>query len=132
MSDENKAIVLSAFEALASHNFDPLDDLLAPDCVMHQCGFLEPIRGIEAIKRLPGGRLVTAREARLDSIVGEGDTVAIKWLTTGLHIDPEDPQESGKPVAFMCMTFLRVEGGKIQEIWNIQDMSTFWRQVSSP
>jgi hypothetical protein len=50
--DENKAIVRSAFEALMTGNLTPLDDLLASDCVMHQCGFLEPIRGAEAIKHL--------------------------------------------------------------------------------
>lgn len=130
-SEENKAIVLAAFGALMNGNLDPLDGLVASDCVMHQCGFLEPVRGIEAIKRLPGGRIVSDRRASLDTIVGEGDTVAIRWLTTGLYADANDPERVGRPVAFACMSFLRVEGGKIQEIWNIQDMSSMWSQIAS-
>jgi len=130
--DENKAIARSAFDALMAGNLAPLDHLLAPDCVLHQCGWLQPIRGAERIKHLRGGRqLVSQRQVRLDTIVAEADTVAIHWHTEGLYADPGDPHRTGQAVSFMSMSFLRLDEGTIREIWNIQDMSTVWSQLGS-
>lgn len=131
--EDNKAIVRRAFEALMSDDLNPLDDLLSPDCVLHQCGFLEPIRGVDAIKSLPGGDgPISRQEVRLERIAGDGDTVAIHWSTIGTCLDPESSEGARRPVSFMSMSFLQLEGGKITEIWNIQDMSTMWAQLAPP
>jgi ketosteroid isomerase-like protein len=130
--DENKAIARAAFDALMSDNLAPLDHLLAPDCILHQCGWLQPIRGVERIKHISGRRrLVSERHVRLDAIIAEGDTVAIHWHTEGLYADPGDPHRTGQAVSFMSMSFLRLDEGTIREIWNIQDMSTVWSQLGS-
>jgi ketosteroid isomerase-like protein len=132
--EENKAIVRTAFDALMSGDLGPLDTLLIPDCVLHQCGFLEPIREVGAIKHLsrgPDGPL-TDRQVRLDKIVGEGDIVAIHWQITARVMDEDSADGIGRPVSFMSMSFMTVTGGKITEIWNIQDMSTMWAQLNPP
>jgi predicted ester cyclase len=130
--NDNRVIARSAFEALMAGNLTPLDDLLAPDCILHQCGWLQPIRGAERIKHVREGRqLVSDRHVRLDTMVAEGNTVAIHWHTSGEYADAQDQARVGHPVSFMSMSFLRLEGGKIQEIWNIQDMSTLWAQLGS-
>lgn len=35
-------------------------------------------------------------------------------------------------VSFPSMSFLRFQGGKIAEIWNIQDVSTMHTQLGEP
>ncbi len=132
MIDENKAIARAAFEALMAGDPAPLEQLLAPDCVLHQCGWLQPIRGARSIERLRANRgPVTERRVQLEAMVAEGNMVAIHWHTDGVYDDPDDPRRSGQPVSFPNMSFLRLEGGKIVEIWNIQDVSTMWSQIDS-
>jgi hypothetical protein len=82
--DDHKDIVRAPVDAVMSDNPAGLGDLLAPDCVLHQCGFLEPIRGTEAIKHRRSGRFLSEREVRLEQIVAEGDLVAVDWRTSGL------------------------------------------------
>ena len=126
---ENKAITRAAIEALMTDNDAAIEGALAPDCVLHQCGVLEPIRGVEKIRHRRPDRFLTERNVRLEQIVMEGDLVAIHWRTSGLYADPMRPDRNGQPISFMSMSFLRLEQGKIQEIWNIQDMSTVAAQL---
>jgi ketosteroid isomerase-like protein len=131
--EENKQIARRAFEALMAGDLRPLEELLAPDCVLHQCGFLEPIPGHSIIKgEFPRGGLVADRQVRLERMIGEGDTVALHWWTTGRHNDPDSSERNGRHVSFPSMSFIRMEGGKIAEIWNIQDVSTMWTQLGEP
>jgi hypothetical protein len=69
VTDDNKAIVRAAFDVFMSDDQSALDDLLAPGCVLHQCGFLEPIRGAEAIKQRRAGQFVSERTVHLEEIV---------------------------------------------------------------
>lgn len=128
LSRENKAIVRRALEALMSGNCPegthPLDELLTPDCALHQCGFLEPIRGASGIRALPRSGPLTNRQVQLEQIVGEDDMVAIHWKTTARYTDPDEPEIDGSLVSFPAMSFVRLEGGKIAEIWNIADVAT--------
>jgi ketosteroid isomerase-like protein len=127
--EENKQIAQRAFETFMAGELSALADLATPDIALHQCGFLEPIRGVSAITSLPGGGRLGDREVRLERIIGEGDLVAIHWRTTGRYRDPDSPQLDGTHVNFPSMSFLRLEGGKIAEIWNIQDRSTLQTQL---
>jgi ketosteroid isomerase-like protein len=129
VTDDNKAIVRAAFDVFMSDDQSALDDLLAPGCVLHQCGFLEPIRGAEAIKHRRAGQFVSERTVHLEENVADGDLVAIQWQTSGLYVNAYRPDKLGRPISFGSMSFLRVDGDKIQEIWNIQDMSTVSAQL---
>ena len=129
MTDDNRAIVRAAFDAFMSDDQSALDDLLAPDCVLHQCGFLEPIRGAEAIRHRRAGQFLSERQTHLKQIVADGDLVAIQWQTSGLYANAHRPDKLGQPILFGSMSFMRLDGGKIREIWNIQDMSTVSAQL---
>lgn len=128
-SDDHQAIVRAAFDTFMSDDASPLDRLLAPDCVLHQCGILEAIHGAEAIKHRRVGRFLAKPKVQLEQIVGEGDLVAIHWRTSGSYAKPDHPEKLGRPISFPSMSFLRLTGGQIQEIWNIQDMSTVSAQL---
>jgi ketosteroid isomerase-like protein len=131
--DDNKAIVRRAFEALLARDRSALQELLAPDAVLHQCGFLQPIPADAIMKgEFPGRGPLNDRQVRLARIIGEGDLVALQWWTSGHFSDPDSPTLDGKPVSFPSMSFARVEDGKIAEIWNIQDVSTLQTQLHQP
>lgn len=128
-NDEHKAIVHAVMEAMMSDDPTRLDDLLAPECVLHQCGLLEPIRGAAAITGRRVGRFLSDPQVQLERLVSEGDLIAVHWRTSGHYANPNRPSKSGQPISFGSMSFLRLDGGKIQEIWNIQDMSTVAAQL---
>jgi ketosteroid isomerase-like protein len=127
--DDNKAVARRAFEALTSGDTQALDYILAPDCTLHQGGFLQPIRGIDAIKSLPRQGILSERKVRIEKMVGEGNTVAIHWTNSGRYIDSDSSPSADKEVVFTSMSFATIEGGRVREIWNIQDMSTLWAQI---
>ena len=123
--EDNKRIVRQAFEAFAGQGVRSIQGLLAPNALFHQCGFLEPIPAQAIFEGgiMAGGR-IHDREVRLDHIIGEGDIVALQYQTTGRYADPESPDVDGAPVSFASMTFVRVEDGRIAEIWNMRDADT--------
>jgi ketosteroid isomerase-like protein len=130
--EQNKQIAHRAFDALMAGDLTPLGDLLAPDAVLHQCGFLHAIPAHSILSgEFPGRSLVEDRHVQLEQIIGEGDLVALHWRTTGRYHDPASPELDGTETSFPSMTFIRVEAGKIAEIWNIQDTATMHAQLHS-
>lgn len=129
----NKEIALRAHEAFINGDLAALRGYLAPDCVLHQCGFLEPIRGAQHIGEFAGsGGAVSERKRWVEAVVAEGDTVAIRWTTSGLYTGPMLEGAPGKQVTFGSMTFMRFESGKIAEAWNIQDTASLRTQLEEP
>ncbi|HLJ69512.1 MAG TPA: nuclear transport factor 2 family protein [Chloroflexota bacterium] len=123
--DENKQVAERAFGALAARDFNRLESLLAPDAVLHQCGFLKPLPARALLQGELGGRSpIVEREVQLEQIIAEGDTVALRWRTTGRYADRDSPRLDGVRVSFPSMTFLRFADGRIAEIWNMRDADT--------
>jgi len=95
--EENKQIGRRAFEALMAGDLSRLQDLLTPNAVLHQCGFLEPIRARAILQGgVPGPARLTKREVSLERTIGEDDLVALHWRTTGRYSDPDSPEVDGK------------------------------------
>ena len=129
MKDATERILVAAIRALVSGDGAVLDDLLAPDCLLHQCGIPEPIRGVDAIKQRRFARFLSDPRVELERVVREEDLVAIHWRTSGLYADPHRPEKAGTPISFPSMSFVRFVDAKVHEIWNIQDMSTVSAQL---
>jgi ketosteroid isomerase-like protein len=128
--DDNKHIVQRALSALASGDLSPLGELLAPGCRIHQCGFLQPIPAERLLRgELPGASKLDERRIELLKMVGEGDTIAIHWSTAGSYRGHGAPELAGKQVTLPAMTFIRLNDGRIAEIWNIQDVATLDTQL---
>lgn len=130
-SDSTGETVRRAFEAFTNGDMDLLRNLLGPDAVLHQCGFLDPIPAQAMLERdlSMRGRL-RDREFQLERMVGEGDTIALHWRTSGRYVDFDSPDGEGIQVSFPSMTFVRLADGRIAEIWNIQDISTLQTQLA--
>jgi ketosteroid isomerase-like protein len=129
-SEHNKRIAREAFEALMAGHLTDIGELVTPDAVLHQCGFLHPIPARSIVDRtLPGPRPLHDPHVRVERIVAEGDLVALHWRTSGQYQDPDGGYPGGTEISFPSMTFLRFEDGRISEIWNIQDTATIQTQL---
>lgn len=127
--EENKTVVQRAFSGLASGEFGSLRDFLAPGAVIHQCGFLNPLPVTELIERGGAYSPIHDRAVHLDQLIGEGDLVALRWHTDGIHTDPDQSANGAVAVSFPSMTFVRLADGKIAEIWNMRDADTIQSQL---
>jgi steroid delta-isomerase-like uncharacterized protein len=130
---DNKTLVMRAHHAFVSGDTTTLEDCLADDCILHQCGFLQPVVGAETIAELAAGaeRRLADRERSVVSVVAEGDMVAIRSTTVGTHTNPMFCEATGKRITFDTMTFSHVHDGKVTEIWNIQDTASVLSQLGA-
>lgn len=127
---ENLETVSRALHALMTGGSDHIADLFTPNAVLHQCGFLQPIP-MSAVLRgdvLRGGRIEN-RHVQILQMIGRDDVVALHWSMSGTYSDPDSATLDGQAVTVPGMGFVRLEQGKIAEIWNIRDSSTLQSQL---
>jgi len=121
MSDENKAIIYRLIdEVWNQRKLDILDELVAPDAVIHSPTVPDLSRGPEGAKQYV--RLFLAAfpdlQVTTDDIVAEGDKVALRWSAHGTHegrlmgIEP-----TGKAMTITGQAIYQIGAGKIKEDW---------------
>jgi steroid delta-isomerase-like uncharacterized protein len=129
--EENKAVVLRAFEEINRGDLDAASGYVAPDLALNG----EQI-GREAYKRRDEAMLAAFPDLRYDieDLVAEGDTVVARWRMTGTHEgDLAGPTmsvpPSGKRIDLWGMSLCRIEGGMVTENWERFDMMEFLGQL---
>ena len=134
-AEENKAIVARFIEEVLNRgNLATVDELLAPDFVLHHPASPEGIRGPESQKEL----ITRFRGAFPDFHVtvednfGGGDRVAVRFTSRGTHrgelmgIPP-----TGRQPAWTGIEIYRVTGGKIVARWVNVDLLGLVRQLGA-
>ena len=102
--DENKAVVRRAVELLDTLEPDALEDVLSPELA---AGWRE------IMNHLP----FSEHRIEITDIVAEGDQVAIRVATRGVHSGEwEGLRPTGKHWTNRGMGLARLEGGKIVEL----------------
>ena len=102
--DENKAVVRRAVELFDALEPDALEDVLSPELA---AGWRE------IMNHLP----FSEHRIEITDIVAEGDQVAIKVATRGVHSgDWEGLRPTGKHWTNRGMGLARLEGGKIVKL----------------
>ncbi|MCH8063456.1 MAG: ester cyclase [Chloroflexi bacterium] len=137
MTDDNelfamKQVVRRFFEEVVGGNLDLVEELVAPDCVIHGAG--NEFRGVEAVRQNLSRQKNAFDEwkARVIFQIAEGDTVASHLEFTGRHVgETLGIPATGKDVAFTGMFFDRVMDGKIVEGWHRLDYLTLLRQLNA-
>ena len=121
-------------EVFNKGNLAVVDELIAPNYVMHQVNGQE-IKGLDGFKQI----ITMYRtafpdlQAGIDSIVAEGDMVAIRFTMRGtfkgemMGIAP-----TGKQCTFTQAIFHRMEGGKQVEAWSYSDQLSTYQQMGVP
>lgn len=129
-SEENKAVVRDCFENASRGNFDALDQLVAPDYVLHP----EEVRGPDGLTEMVQGYrdALSGLRVTIDQQFTEGDYVATRFTIRGTHEgDLMGTPPTGKDVTFSGITISRCEDGKIVEEWELTDMLSLLGQVGA-
>lgn len=129
-SEANKTAVRDCFEEASRGNFGALDSIVSPDYVVHP----EEVRGADGL----AGMVQSYRNAFPDLSVTieqqftEGDYVATRTTIRGTH-DGElmGTPATGRQVEFSGLTISRCRDGKIEEEWELVDVTTLLRQIGA-
>ena len=124
-AEENKAVSRRvAEEVFNGGNVDLVDELYAPDYVLHDPSLPEDLHGPEGIKRYAAMTLGAFPDIRVavEDQVAEGDKVVSRWTATGTHTgDLMGIPPTGRRVEISGVTINRFSGGKIAEDWYQSD-----------
>jgi predicted ester cyclase len=129
-SEQNKATVRACYENASQGNFDALDEILAPDYVVHP----EEARGADGLREMVERyrKALSGLRVTVDQQFTEGDYVATRFTISGTHDgDLMGTPPTGKDVAFTGITISRCEGGRIVEEWEITDTVGLLGQVGA-
>jgi steroid delta-isomerase-like uncharacterized protein len=134
--EENKRVVRRAYEDIRSRgDLDAVDEIFAPGYDGHDpTAHPTEVRGPEGFKEQTAGYRAAFPDLRftIDSIVAEGDEVAVRWTATGTHegsLSGESP--TGNTVAVSGFGSWVVRDGKIVEHWGVIDLMGLLRQIGA-
>jgi predicted ester cyclase len=129
-SEDNKAAVRACFENASLGNFDALDEIVAPDYVVHP----EEAHGVDGLKEMVEGyrNALSGLRVTIDQQFSEGDYVATRFTISGTHEgDLMGTPPTGKNVAFTGVAISRCEGGRIVEEWELTDAVGLLGQIGA-
>ena len=132
--EQNKAIVLEFLEqAWAERDLEATyERFVTPDQVAHLAGYPEPFRSREA--SLEWARTYQAafgdQELTIEAAVAEGDLVVVRFRTEQTHRGPYlGVAPLGNRVSMTVLQMLRLEDGKIAEVWFTFDPLNVMQQL---
>ena len=121
MSAENKSLARRAMDELwTKGNLAAVDQLYSENCVFHDLGNPEDIRGRDGIKQFARMYRTACPDLQctIEDVVAEGDKVALRWVSRGTHKgDLAGISPTGKKVTFRGIQMQRISNGKIAEEW---------------
>ncbi len=135
MSEENKAILRRVTDEVFNQgNLDLVDELFAPDYVLHDPGIPGgELRGTESFKQQWVSMFRTAfpdLQLSVEDQVGEGDKVVTRYTGRGTHrgeLMGIPPTNNEAVVSGIIMS--RVSGGRVEEEWNNFDALGMMQQL---
>jgi steroid delta-isomerase-like uncharacterized protein len=131
--NENEALVRRFLEeAYNQGNLDVGDELLAADCVFCTPA---PISGIAGWKQFATAFLTAFPDdlqVTIDDMFAAGDKVAARWTARGTHKGPlRGVPPSGKQVTWVGMALYSLSGGRITEVWGLNDALGIMQQIGA-
>ena len=134
MSEDNKALVRRVYdEVFGQGDLDLTEELFSQDFELHD-GLGSDVTGPAAVKQV-ATMLRSAFpdfQTHVEDLLTDGNKVAGRWNWTGTHkgeimgIAPTDKQ-----VTTRVLDILRIENGKIQEVWVISDLFGLMHQLGA-
>ena len=135
MSEGNKALARRVADDIVNPgNVDAVDEIYAPDYVLHDPSMPEDVHGVEGIREFYETvfNAFPDTELSIEELIAEGDKVVTRWTSRGTHqgefmgLPP-----SGKRVEVAGVTISRIEGGKIVEDWEFTDALGMMQQLGA-
>ena len=124
-TDANKVLVRAYTQTVFNeHQTDRASEFFAPDVKWHG-GTLGTVEGADNVAGVVGGFIAALPDltASEQSIVAEGDTVAVRYVVEATHQGALlGIPATGKRVRWDAIDVYRVSNGKIVEEWAADDM----------
>jgi predicted ester cyclase len=130
-TEENKAVVRRFFELLELEQRIP-EELLGPGFTYHVAG--SPPKDLEATQQRMGVFAAAFSDIKHieEDMVAEGDRVAIRTRLEMTHTgEYMGIGGSGAKISAVEMGFMRIENGKIAEMWGLLDTLGLMRQIGA-
>lgn len=133
--DALKALAARWFEEVWNAKREAtIDELVAPDCVIHGLGEDgAPVSGPAAFKRFWRQFLAGLPDIRVtvQDLIAEGDRVACRFAAEATHAgDGLGVKATGRPVRVTAISIIRARDGRIVEGWNEFDAAGLMRQIT--
>lgn len=128
--DKRNEIATAYYKILDNGKADKMDDLLAPNLIDHDGhggNAVEEIKGLTLA--LKAGFSKSKHELEVVELIGE-DKVFVRWRMTAKHTGEFfGAPASDKEVNFVGHDLLRVEAGKVVEIWHVENLLGMFEQM---
>ena len=136
MSEDYKAFYSRMIEKVWNNgdsNGNAIDEFYAPDVVIHSAapGLPAGIDGVRAtVSMVKGG--ISDFELGIQFMLADGDKVAAHWTITGTHSGEfMGVPATGKPIDYYGVSVVRIEDGKVAEIWGASDGLGLMQQLGA-
>lgn len=140
--EENKALVRRYYEGDRDgrDNTELWDELCTPDMALYASVFPEPVRGLEPLKQMTAAMhsAMSGFAINVEDLVGEGDTVAVRFTMSGTQTQPFPLPDgtalpaSGRSFSVPGMSFCRLRDGRLCEERTELDWMGMMRQLGAP
>jgi steroid delta-isomerase-like uncharacterized protein len=131
MSEENKALQYHQTDEIWNkHNLDAIDRFYAADFVSHNSP--PGMRDREGIKALISMYLSAFPDLKVKNVqqLADGDNVISRWKATGTHTgELMGIPATGKKIETHGISIVRIEDGKVAEVWNETDQMDMMQQL---
>jgi predicted ester cyclase len=122
----NKAVVRRWMEeAWSRGNLGVLDEIIAPDYVLHGAADPDTPPGPTGAKRMTAAfrRAFPDLQGAIEDLIAEGDRVVCRWSARATHRGPfAGVAPTNRPVTFTGVEIVRLVDGKIVEGWDEVDL----------
>ncbi len=117
----NAALVRQMIDALNHRDLDALDALIAPDIVRHCAATAGvTVHSLDDFKAFLRSDFATVPDSviTIEHLIAQDDLVAVHAIYAGTQKGPMGPfPATGKRVEGPFLSFIRIEDGKIDEMW---------------
>lgn len=130
-TEQNKALSRQLREEFDKRNWAVVNELFAPNVVMHFAGNPEPLdrEGLEQMLRMFYSAFPDLHHT-FDDQIAEGDKVVLRLTFRGTHQGEfQGIPPTGKEIAITAIVVDRIEGGKIVEHWSNMDNLSLMQQL---
>lgn len=130
--EEHKAVVRMMFDAINKQDLALMDEVMAPDFVMHMHG--REKQGWDANRQFLEDeiRAFPDLHVTIEAIIAEGDIVCVRLKETATHKgDYRGLAPTGRNVSYLVAAFWRLAKGSIAEGWVTYDQLDFLKQLGA-
>ena len=130
--EEAKAFVERYLEVYNEGNLDLVEEIGAPEYVIHLCAFPEDIVGLDASKNIVKFYRTSYPDLHMtvDEMIFKDDKIVWRWTMTGTNTGPRgNLPPTGKKMRISGVIIVHIVNGKSQEEWIYYNLLDSYQQL---